>query len=139
MTEDNDYDVLVGGGGPAGLSAGIFTARAVLETLLVNDGDPILRRNAHLENYPGFPAGVNSHRLIDMMEAQADRAGCERQENRVTDLNEPQMGRVQDGHPVRPSLTATAVRRCSHPPDQQMAVDAPAQPRSVLLWRYALQ
>jgi thioredoxin reductase len=113
MTEDNDYDVLVGGGGPAGLSAGIFTARAGLETLLVNDGDPILRRNAHLENYPGFPAGVNSHRLIDMMEAQADRAGCERQENRVTDLNETQTGFVaetEDGTQITAQYVIAATK-----------------------------
>ena len=86
MTEVSDPDVLIVGGGPAGLSAGLFTARADLETLIVNDGDPILRRNAHLENYPGFPAGVNGHLLLEMMGAQADRAGCERRDARVVDL-----------------------------------------------------
>lgn len=86
MTEMTDYDVLVVGGGPAGLSAGVFTARAGLETLIVDDGDPILRRNAHLENYPGFPAGVNSRLLLDMMGDQAERAGCTRRDGWVTDL-----------------------------------------------------
>jgi thioredoxin reductase len=81
-----DYDVLIVGGGPAGLSAGIFTARSELKTLIVNDGAPILRRNAHLENYPGFPAGVNSRLLLDMMRDQAERAGCEHREARVVDL-----------------------------------------------------
>lgn len=81
-----DHDILIVGAGPAGLSAGIFTARADLDTLIVNDGDPILRRNAHLENYPGFPAGVNSRLLLDMMADQAERAGCERREARVVDL-----------------------------------------------------
>ena len=86
MTTETDCDVLIVGGGPAGLSAGVFTARAGLDTVLVNDGDPILRRNALLENYPGFPAGINSHRLLELMGEQADRAGCDRREGRIVDL-----------------------------------------------------
>jgi len=86
MTTEPDCDVLLIGGGPAGLSASIFTARAGLDTLLVTDGEPILKRNAHLENYPGFPAGINSHRLLELMGEQADRAGCDRREARVVDL-----------------------------------------------------
>ena len=48
-------DVLIVGGGVAGLSAGIFTGRAGLDTLVVSEGESILERNAHLENYPGSP------------------------------------------------------------------------------------
>ncbi len=81
-----EHDVLIIGAGPAGLSAGIFTARAGMDTLVVSDGEPLLKRNAHLENYPGFPAGVNSRLLLDMMADQAERAGCERRRGRVTDL-----------------------------------------------------
>ena len=92
MSSETDCDVVIVGGGPAGLSAGIFTARAGLDTLLINDGDPILRRNAHLENYPGFPAGVNSHRLLELMGEQADRAGCDRREGRVVDLTQKDDG-----------------------------------------------
>lgn len=84
----HDHDVLIIGGGPAGLSAGIFTARAGLDTLIVNDGEPILRRNGHLENYPGFPAGVNSRLLLDMMADQAERSGCSRREARIVDLEQ---------------------------------------------------
>jgi Thioredoxin reductase len=61
MTDQQETrDVCIVGAGPAGLTAGLFTARAGLDTLVVNAGEPILRRNAHLENVPGFPAGVNS-------------------------------------------------------------------------------
>jgi glycine/D-amino acid oxidase-like deaminating enzyme len=74
----NDRDVIVVGGGVAGLSAAVFTARHGLETLVLDAGESILRRNAHLENYPGFPAGVNARLLLDMMGQQADRAGCDR-------------------------------------------------------------
>ncbi len=91
-----DRDVLIVGGGVAGLSAGIFTARAGLDTLVVNDGESILRRNAHLENYPGFPAGVNSRLLLEMTGDQAERAGCERREARVTDLEPTDEGFVAE-------------------------------------------
>jgi NADPH-dependent 2,4-dienoyl-CoA reductase/sulfur reductase-like enzyme len=73
------YSVAIIGGGVAGLSAGIFTARHGLDTLVIDGGDSIMRRNAHLENYPGFPAGVNARLLLEMMGDQADTAGCERQ------------------------------------------------------------
>jgi thioredoxin reductase (NADPH) len=70
--------VVVVGGGVAGLSAAVFTARHGLETLVVDAGDSILRRNAHLENFPGFPAGVDARRLLDLLGEQAREAGCER-------------------------------------------------------------
>lgn len=72
-----DTDVTVVGGGVAGLSASIFTARHDLSTVVVDDGNSILRRNAHLENFPGFPAGVNARRLLDMMREQATKAGVD--------------------------------------------------------------
>ncbi|GGJ10514.1 hypothetical protein GCM10008995_20410 [Halobellus salinus] len=108
MATATDHDVLIVGGGPSGLSAGIFTARADLNTLIVNDGDPILRRNAHLENYPGFPAGVNNRLLLDMMADQAERAGCERREARIVDL-EPVDGRFVAETEAGGTLTATYV------------------------------
>lgn len=94
MTDDS-YDVVIVGAGPAGMSAGIFTARAGLGTVIVSSGDPILRRNAHLENYPGFPAGVNARLLLEMMADQADRAGCTRRGERVRRVE-----RAEDGFTV---------------------------------------
>ncbi len=85
-------DVLVVGGGVAGLTAGMFTARAGLETLVVRAGESILRRNAHLENYPGFPAGVNPRTLLDTTEEQAERAGCTVREGTVTAITESEEG-----------------------------------------------
>jgi thioredoxin reductase len=81
-------DVCIVGAGPAGLTAGLFTARAGLDTLVVNAGEPILRRNAHLENVPGFPAGVNSRLFLDMLDDQAARNGCDHREQRVTAVEE---------------------------------------------------
>ncbi|MFD1512210.1 FAD-binding protein [Halomarina rubra] len=87
MHETTDHtDVLVVGGGLAGLTAGLFTARAGLDTLLVRADESILRRNAHVENFPGFPAGVNPRTLLDMTERQARDAGCSVREGTVTDV-----------------------------------------------------
>lgn len=105
---DPQYDVAVVGGGVAGRSAAIFTARHDLETIVLDAGAPLLRRNAHLENYPGFPAGVNSRLLLDSMAEQAERAGATRREATVTDLQ-----RVDDGFEIETAggdlLTATRV------------------------------
>ncbi|ACV46528.1 MULTISPECIES: NAD(P)/FAD-dependent oxidoreductase [Halomicrobium] len=72
------YDVVVVGGGVAGLSASVFTARADFQTLVLDAGGSILRRNAHLENVPGFPAGIDARQFLDLLGEQAQRAGAER-------------------------------------------------------------
>jgi len=82
--DGEDYAVVVVGGGVAGLSASTFTARAGLETLVLDSGESILRRNAHLENFPGFPAGVNARLLLDMLGDQAETAGADRETATVT-------------------------------------------------------
>ena len=81
------YEVLVVGGGVAGLTASVYTARASLDTLVVNAGEPILARNAHLENVPGFPAGVNPRLFLDMLRSQASRNGVDRRAGRVVRLD----------------------------------------------------
>jgi thioredoxin reductase len=51
---------------------------------VLDSGDSILRRNAHLENFPGFPAGVNARHLLDLLSEQVDTAGARRREAVVT-------------------------------------------------------
>jgi thioredoxin reductase len=85
MTDESESIVVVGGG-VAGLSAALFTARADLPTRVVSAGEPILARNAHLENVPGFPAGVNARLLLEMTRDQVGEAGAEFVDGRVVDV-----------------------------------------------------
>ena len=96
MNDDSSYDVAIVGGGVAGGSAGIYTARHGLDTVVLDAGGSLLRRNAHLENYPGFPAGVNSRLFLQMLRDQAERAGCEYRDAEVTRVSEVEGGRANE-------------------------------------------
>lgn len=74
-TED-EYDVTIVGTGPAGLSAGVFAARAGLETLLVSDGRSMFKKCPFVENYLGFP-GIRPNLLLDIGEHQAKEHGAQ--------------------------------------------------------------
>ncbi len=69
-------DVCIVGGGVSGLAASIFTARAGLDSLVVDGGESILARNASLENYPGFPDGIDARRYLQLTREQARNAGA---------------------------------------------------------------
>ena len=72
------YDVIILGGGPAGLAAAIYTARARLSTLLVEKAYPggQLMLSDNVENYPGYPGGPGMQ-LSEIMREQAERFGTE--------------------------------------------------------------
>lgn len=79
-TDDKEiYDVIVIGGGSAGCTAGIYAARAGLKTLLLIGPTPGGQiASAHqVDNYPGFPDGVNGLDLALLFEQQAARLGVE--------------------------------------------------------------
>jgi len=59
------YEVIIIGGGPAGLTAGLYTSRAGLESLLVERGvfGGQIANAALVENYPGFPEGISGAQL----------------------------------------------------------------------------
>jgi len=72
------YDVVIIGGGPAGLSAGIYTGRGRLNTLILEKGIPggqILLTD-FVENYPGFPDGVVPFELMEKFRTQAEKFGA---------------------------------------------------------------
>jgi len=69
------YDIIIIGGGPAGLTAGLYSARARLDVLLLErlaPGGQVLTTD-WVENYPGFPDGVSGFELIDRMKAPGQK------------------------------------------------------------------
>lgn len=79
------YDVIIIGGGPAGLTAGLYCARNRLQTLLfegeVPGGQAALTET--IENYPGFPDGIGGAELMDLFARQAQSFGMEMRLERV--------------------------------------------------------
>jgi len=73
------YDTIIIGGGPAGLSAGIYAMRSGLNTVLVEKFMPGGQMTIIdvVENYPGFPSGVGGPELSAAMEQQARSLGLE--------------------------------------------------------------
>lgn len=76
---NNVYDLLIIGAGPAGLTAGIYSARAGLKTLVLEKGLPggLAATTDYIENYPGFPDGIKGIELTEKMKNQAKRFGVE--------------------------------------------------------------
>ena len=80
------YDVAIVGGGPAGASAATFTARAGLQTVVI-DADAGMTRRALVNNHLGFPEGVQGPDLVDNGRLQAARAGAEIVDAKVVTLD----------------------------------------------------
>ena len=73
------YDLIVVGGGPAGLTAAIYAAREGMDTLIIERSAVGGQAGSteQIENYPGFSKGVHGAELADEMKAQAERFGVE--------------------------------------------------------------
>ncbi|CAG35538.1 thioredoxin-disulfide reductase [Desulfotalea psychrophila] len=75
MEQTTHYELVILGGGPAGLSAGLYAARARLNHVLIErgaHGGQVLLTD-WIDNYPGFPDGISGFDLIEKMSAQAKR------------------------------------------------------------------
>lgn len=78
MREEKIYDVIIVGGGPAGLTAAIYTGRSKLSTLVIEkEGMGSLYMAHQIDNYPGFPEGISGPELNKLMKKHAMRFGAE--------------------------------------------------------------
>ncbi len=87
--KENIFDVIVIGGGPAGLTAGIYLARAKVKTLILNEGiaggQMVLTHE--IANYPGVE-NINGYQLSSVMKKQAESFGCSIRTNiKVTSIS----------------------------------------------------
>ena len=109
------HQIIIIGSGPAALTAGIYSARAGLEPLLfassVEPGGELMN-TTDVENFPGFPEGIQGPELMEKIQAQAERFGTKVEYADVTDLDlEGDVKRVttSDGtvHEARAVIFAT--------------------------------
>ncbi len=89
MANEPDYDVVIVGGGAAGLAASIYAVRAMLKTLVIEKmavGGQILY-TGEIENYPGFPEPIGGPELALLYQKQAERFGAEFKYDLVASLD----------------------------------------------------
>ena len=84
-----DYDLVIIGAGPAGLTAGLYAARARLDVLLIEKAVPggQIIVTDWIENYPGFPEGISGFDLAEKMKVQAEALGLKMETAEVQSLN----------------------------------------------------
>lgn len=79
MKMNDTYDIVIIGGGPAGLTAGLYAARARLKVILIEKmgfGGQLLTYE-QVDNYPGFPEGVSAFGLSELVSSQALKFGLQ--------------------------------------------------------------
>ncbi|MBE0557394.1 MAG: FAD-dependent oxidoreductase, partial [Proteobacteria bacterium] len=98
MTEESvsppPYDVVIIGGGPAGLTAGMYAARADLRALAIAGDSTVSQVTVTdlIENYPGIPEGINGFDLAERLKKQAVQFGLKTASGDVTAVTAKQWG-----------------------------------------------
>ena len=93
---NEEYEIVIIGGGPAGLTAGLYAARAKLNSLLIEKGlvGGQMVNAERVDNYPGFPEGIGGGELSELMRQQATKYGLKTIMAEVTGLELHQKQKV---------------------------------------------
>ncbi|HEX2615342.1 MAG TPA: thioredoxin-disulfide reductase [Nitrososphaera sp.] len=121
------YDVLIIGSGPAGYTAGVYTSRAKLATLIISGTLPggQLMTTSEVENYPGFPNGIFGPELMMNMRQQAERFGATIVDDEVTEVDFKKKPFLITTHGEK--YTAEAVIVCTGASPRKLGIDAEQQ------------
>ncbi len=89
LEKDKLFDLIILGGGPAGLTAAIYATRGKLDTLLIEKALPggYVSSTDWIDNYPGFTDGISGMELSKKMEDHAKRFGANIIQEEVTDVD----------------------------------------------------
>lgn len=104
MGEEKKYDVIIAGGGPAGMAAAIYAARGNLKTLLIEKSIPggQMMKTDLIENYPGFPS-VHGPDLAKEMSVHVTKFGAEIMKDTIL--------KIKDGTPAKEVITKNGMYR----------------------------
>lgn len=96
MASNPPYDVVIIGGGPAGLTAGMYAARADLRALMIVGGSTVSQVTITdmIENFPGIPGGINGFELAERLKTQAVGFGLKTASGDVTAVRKTQWGNL---------------------------------------------
>lgn len=117
--EDQIQKIIIIGAGPAGFTAAIYAGRANLHPVIYAGPMPggLLTQTGTVENYPGFPEGIDGYTLMDQMEQQAKQYGAILEYGTVTNVE-------KEGTLFKLTLQDQSIRKC-----EALIMAAGASPR----------